>query len=479
MSDYFQIPNCGKSKLISKEKAVLPNQNQIFILQKVGQSGLSDNKVLIPLVPKPIALPALPAQTWQGSSPNYPKPTPNFSYLPTYPSIPSIPSLQNGLSIPLTNISKLPQYPTFQTLPNLQPTCQSVDHLNLKNRIKQTGSMCLHNAINPMQFRMNCNEMSLEEKTVNGKGRCHWSKEEDEALKEVMGNKPSKWNNIAKMIVQKLGVCGKTGKQCRERYHNYLNPKINRRKWTNEEQSLFFKIHRKVGGKWCKISAALNNRTDNAVKNYFYCRLRKIARMCQKQSILKINQLNDEEGENFLYLVDYLYSKYVLPISHCGQCKEETGIGDKYLLRYISVNKITPQKMQRFRDLLVDKFNVTEKKNTEELKLKEPRNGNSTRGSFSEPMSPCSSHSRKKSTEEQKEKRPQTGEFPESFQSQSETQPNSNKSFWGKKNKQELIVLPLPLSVSRSSNSNLSIQEMNSDKLEKDYFSFLSQITHF
>lgn len=36
-----------------------------------------------------------------------------------------------------------------------------------------------------------------------------------------------------------------------------------------------FKYHSEFGNKWAKIAQKLNGKTDNDVKNYFYCTLRR------------------------------------------------------------------------------------------------------------------------------------------------------------------------------------------------------------
>ena len=43
---------------------------------------------------------------------------------------------------------------------------------------------------------------------------------------------------------------GRIGKQCRERWHNHLNPDIKRGKWTEEEDDLIVKAHLDYGNKW-------------------------------------------------------------------------------------------------------------------------------------------------------------------------------------------------------------------------------------
>ena len=47
---------------------------------------------------------------------------------------------------------------------------------------------------------------------------------------------------------------GRLGRQCRERWHNVLDPNIVRREWTKEEDSFIIEMHEKIGSKWSQIS---------------------------------------------------------------------------------------------------------------------------------------------------------------------------------------------------------------------------------
>ena len=50
-----------------------------------------------------------------------------------------------------------------------------------------------------------------------------WAQEEDEAIRAlVMKHGTKTWSVIAEQIVKEYGIQGRTGKQCRERWHNHL-----------------------------------------------------------------------------------------------------------------------------------------------------------------------------------------------------------------------------------------------------------------
>lgn len=114
-------------------------------------------------------------------------------------------------------------------------------------------------------------------------GRIHFTKEEDEKIKLLVDNIGTRqWPLISTFLN------GRTAKQCRDRYANYLMPGFFQGEWTKEEDELLAKLFHQHGPKWSIIHKHLPNRSSNSIKNHWNYYFRRQNKENQKN--LQINQ---------------------------------------------------------------------------------------------------------------------------------------------------------------------------------------------
>lgn len=139
---------------------------------------------------------------------------------------------------------------------------------NKVEKVKPSKNVLLRHIPNDVLFQKQ-NQIH-EMNKVAQKYRIPFTPDEDEKLKHLANKYGTRsWSLISTYLE------GRTPKQCRDRYSNYLFPGFFKGEWTNEEDCLLFKLYNEFGPKWSKIKKSFPDRSSNSIKNRWYYFLRK------------------------------------------------------------------------------------------------------------------------------------------------------------------------------------------------------------
>ena len=150
-------------------------------------------------------------------------------------------------------------------------------------------------------------------KSKNGNSvKQAWNDQQDlKLLSMIVAMGPYKWEKMAKEMEHR------TRKQCRDRWHNQLNPLLKKDNWTVEEDWILFILHQTLKNRWAEITTVLIGRSDNSIKNYWN------------------SNLSHKQAEYQQYLNAYLKEKMQDNTDSAGDAKTKQLVLQELLQYYI------------------------------------------------------------------------------------------------------------------------------------------------
>ena len=127
---------------------------------------------------------------------------------------------------------------------------------------------------------------------MNANRRGPWSVHEDSHLKSLVGiHGAHSWTVIASALTSR------TPKQCRERWHQNLDPRLDHTSIRPEEGQLIDELVREMGKRWAEIARRLPGRSDNAVKNWWNGGLNRRNRLWVRQDLYRVKPASEEQAQ--------------------------------------------------------------------------------------------------------------------------------------------------------------------------------------
>jgi hypothetical protein len=137
-------------------------------------------------------------------------------------------------------------------------------------------------SIFPLPHLMNSVSSSAGQEAGQRHTKRRFTFEEDAALKGFVAQYgENNWQLISERMWPR------NQRQCKERWLNYLSPRIRNLPWTPQEDEFLLNRVEEWGQKWVKIARCFGSRTDINVKNRFLVLSRRTKRVNTKEVIVE------------------------------------------------------------------------------------------------------------------------------------------------------------------------------------------------
>ena len=184
--------------------------------------------------------------------------------------------------IPNANLSHCDQNIQY----NCTPNDSSSDSYELE---KNYCYLSASDNTNFKDYSMKSKSFSSSLSNIQYNQRRKFTPEEDNKLKKIISiYGAKKWDKVALMMP------GRTGRQCRDRFHNYLSPSLVNGPWTKEEDKILEQKVLEYGQHWNKISKFFKGRSDNNIKNRWHTYISRHRQFLDKE----LSNLNDNKKDD-------------------------------------------------------------------------------------------------------------------------------------------------------------------------------------
>jgi hypothetical protein len=114
-----------------------------------------------------------------------------------------------------------------------------------------------------------------------------WLKEEDERILKGIKAFGPHWSFVARVYFR-----DRTPKQIRDRYVNYLDPRIKTCRFEEKEDYLVLYLYKKLGPKWSIIQRYIPFRSADAIKNRYNSSIKRNKELLMKFNFLQNNSVS-------------------------------------------------------------------------------------------------------------------------------------------------------------------------------------------
>lgn len=105
---------------------------------------------------------------------------------------------------------------------------------------------------------------SIDSPKMSSKAKTKFTTEDDRMLLSIIEDSSDiDWV----LISQQMG--NKSARQCRERWQNYLDPRLQKGNWTQDEDKQIITRFNEMGPHWNAIARSLAGRSGNSVRNRY------------------------------------------------------------------------------------------------------------------------------------------------------------------------------------------------------------------